>query len=263
MRRRRETILKANKIDIPASLWILILIILTLFIWGSFDKIYASETILLKSKSNAFDNALHMKPIEVNQLTTFDIENEIAIEAKVRDEIKAEELRRLEEARLQAEEEARIQAEQEAARIAAEEARYQEASVCGYASSRKNYMDYRALWSGSTQMRIINNYTTLTEDGFLVTEDGFYGVALGSSFGPLGSKYRFTTDTGSVFKVIKVDEKADAHTVNGCADASGSIIEFVFDTDLIRAHYPQVTSSGDVNVLSTFNGSVVKVEAFQ
>lgn len=139
---------------------------------------------------------------------------------------------------------------------------YENAGVCQINSnSVKNWMPYTALAQNSTQMQIINTQTTITEDGFLVTEDGFVGVALGSYYGELGSKFKVTTDTGNVFKVIKVDAKSDNDVIDGCYHANNnSILEFVIDREKMTAYHNEVIISGDFNVMPEYSGNIIKIE---
>ncbi|MDF9825849.1 hypothetical protein M2475_002240 [Breznakia sp. PF5-3] len=248
--------MKAKKIETPTSS-LLVLLLIALIMWAGFDSIYAVENIQPNNTVDtigAFDEAIKNE----EQRTTFDIQADIEAGAVQKNKEKALALKALQE---QQEREAAALAAKEAA-IAAEEARYTSVDVCGYLSSKKTYMDYRAIHPSSAQMYIINTYTNLNDDGLLTTTDGFIAVALGSTYGELGSKYRVTTDTGKVFKVIKVDEKSDAHTTNGCQDSSGAIIEFVIDINRVNAAYPQVTRDGDLNALDQFNGNIVKIEKY-
>lgn len=99
-------------------------------------------------------------------------------------------------------------------------------------TSTKTYMDYRAITMKNTaQYKIIHSdVITIDDRGFLMTEDGFIGAALGTHFGPVGSKYIFNLDSGEQLKIIKVEVKSDAHTCgHGILDGSGAAIEFVID----------------------------------
>ncbi|MBR2801200.1 MAG: hypothetical protein IKE21_01240 [Erysipelotrichaceae bacterium] len=135
--------------------------------------------------------------------------------------------------------------------------------VCSY-SSTKTYEDYNMITSPSSrQYWYIRQYMSLDKSGLLVDKDGFFGVALGSYYGVIGDRYYITLDTGVVLPVVKIDEKADEDTVNGCYHASdGSVVEFVIDVETARNYFGRQTFSlyGDFNVLSYFNGSIEKVE---
>ena len=105
--------------------------------------------------------------------------------------------------------------------------------VCS-TSGVKTYMDYKKITSKSSNQYIyIKKYMSVNDEGFLVDEEGRIGIALGSYFGAIGSKYNFTLSTGVVLKAVKVEAKSDAHTVNGCYQKwDKSVIEFVVDTDV-------------------------------
>lgn len=242
--------MKASKIETPTSSWIISFILICLILWMSYDTIYASESHPQRVNEDPVGTFNNLS-IDMNEISTIELEQEVSIGAQERNQ----ELLRQEELAKQAEAE-------RLAEIAREEARYSDAGVCTVGSYKKTYMDYRAINSNSTQMAIINSSTTVNEDGLLTTSDGFIAVALGSTYGSLGTKYRITTDTGQVFKVIKVDGKSDAHTVNGCQDSSGAMVEFVIDIPKVSASYPQVTLSGDFNSLSQFSGNIVKIESY-
>jgi Membrane protein involved in colicin uptake len=249
--------MKAKKIETPTSSWIISIILIGLILWMSYDRIYASETSYQRVSDDTigiFDGLT----LEMSEMTTFDYEQKIKLESQ---QLKEERLRKEELARQEALRLKQIEEERLAA-IAREEARYTSVGVCSFTSSRKTYMDYRAIHPDSLQMRIIQSSTTLQPDGLLTTDDGFIAVALGSTYGSLGSKYRITTDTGQVFKVIKVDAKSDAHTINGCQDASGAMIEFVIDIDMMSASYPTVSITGNFNSLYRFSGNIIKIESY-
>lgn len=128
--------------------------------------------------------------------------------------------------------------------------------VCSY-SPNKPYMDYRMITdTSSIQYQYIQTHMSVSEKGLLISEDDYIGVALGSVYGAIGTKYTVTTDTGNTFKIVKIDEKSDQHTTNGCYDQSGAIIEMVVDTDLMDSN---VKYHGDYNVVSEFEGVIIKI----
>ncbi len=106
--------------------------------------------------------------------------------------------------------------------------------VCS-TSATKTYMSYKAVTSTrSRQYRFIHSEMTVDEvTGLLYDEDGFIGVALGSNFGEIGTRYYFTLDTGIVLPVVKVDAKASVDAPNGCSHSKdASVIEFVIDSEI-------------------------------
>ena len=249
--------MKASKIEVPTSSWIISFVLICLILWMSFDKIYAGERRPQRINDDSIEIFNDLK-LDMDETSTFELEQKISVEAqRLREErLRQEELERQEQER------ARLAEAERLAAIAREEARYSEVGVCMIGSFKKTFMDYRAISPYSTQMAIINSSTVVNSDGLLTTNDGFIAVALGSTYGSLGSKYRITTDTGQVFKVIKVDEKSDAHTINGCQDSSGAMVEFVIDIPKVRASYPRVSVNGDFNYLYQFSGNIIKIERY-
>lgn len=138
---------------------------------------------------------------------------------------------------------------------------------CDVDLTAKTYMDYRKITDETSPQweYIYSDAITVDEKGFLVTEDNFVGVALGSYFGPIGEKYQITLDSGIVLNVVKVEEKADMHTCEhnvmaGCND----VIEFVIDT---QAEYMQNNVwdngyiwQGNFNNCPDFTGDIQKIE---
>lgn len=142
----------------------------------------------------------------------------------------------------------------------------EEVDVCS-TNKTKTYMDYRAITdTSSTQYKYIRDNMVLDEQtGFLVDEDGFIGVALGSYYGVIGDRYYFTLDSGVVLPLVKIEEKADGDTNGGCYHYSdGSVIEFVIDKDVASEYFGSYSNglvlSGNYNNYSLFKGEIAKVE---
>lgn len=132
----------------------------------------------------------------------------------------------------------------------------------GNESSFKSYMDYKCITdSSSPQYKLIySGSIQVCSDGLLRSEE-YIGVALGSKFGAIGDKFIVTLDNGKQFKAIKIDEKADQDTIDGCHHASdGSLIEFVIDTNLAKQSYSSAIVMGDFDYIDLFNGSIIKIE---
>lgn len=130
----------------------------------------------------------------------------------------------------------------------------------------KTYMDYRKISSKSSlQYQYIHSDAISVDDkGFLVTEDGYIGVALGSYFGPVGSKYIFELDTGVELKVVKVECKSDKHTCkNNYKAGSNDVIEFVIDTkaDYMRENVwgNGLIFQGNFNNCEDFRGNIIGI----
>ena len=135
-------------------------------------------------------------------------------------------------------------------------------------SSAKTYMCQCAITDKSSrQYQYIHNSgeITIDERGFLRDKDGFYGVALGSYFGEIGSRYIFTLDTGIEIPVVKVEEKADKHTIDGFYHKTdGSVIEFVVETQAEymkeNVHANGYIFSGNFNNNPEFKGKIQKIK---
>lgn len=123
-------------------------------------------------------------------------------------------------------------------------------------------MDYKYITdSSSPQYKLIySNSIEVCTDGLLRSGE-YIGVALGSKFGVIGDKFLITLNTGKQFKAIKIDEKDDRHTVDGCHHANdGSLIEFVIDTDLAKQTYSDAIIMGNFDYIDLFSGEVTKIE---
>ena len=134
------------------------------------------------------------------------------------------------------------------------------------ASSTKTYEDYRAITdTASIQWRLIHNDMTVDETtGFLVDKDGFIGVAMGYSFGALGTRYYVELDTGIIIPVIKIDAKAAEHAPDGCsAGHDASVIEFVIDSNIAKEYFGAangLASWGNFNNYEYLRGNIQDIE---
>jgi hypothetical protein len=142
----------------------------------------------------------------------------------------------------------------------------EEIEVCA-SSSGKTYEDYRMITDGTcNQYKLIKSKLKVDKKtGFLYDKDGFLAVALGYQFGPVGTRYYFTLDTGIVLPLIKTDEKDPKDASDGCAvDINGTVIEFVIDADAALKHFGTITNGlvldGNYNNSPDFAGSIVKIE---
>ncbi len=165
----------------------------------------------------------------------------------------------------------------EVAEFAAEEARKAEAEAerkrqelyaqfepmnigaCSTQGINKTYMDYRAVTNvASTQYHYLRNVLSVNySNGLMYDSEGYIGVALGSIFGAIGTKYAIEFENGHVMKAIKVDEKSDAHTINGCVHANdGSMVEFVVDTQTMS---PAAKQMGSYHIEPQYSGKVTRM----
>ena len=149
----------------------------------------------------------------------------------------------------------------------AEERNTRELNVL-YSSSVKTYMDYRKITNESSpQYQLIHSDKIfVNKKGYLQTEDGYIGVALGSYFGDIGSKFIVELSTGKELKLIKVERKDDKHTDrnNFIGSANYDIVEFVVDTktDYMKNNVMAngYIFNGNFNNNKEFEGHVVNIE---
>ena len=133
-------------------------------------------------------------------------------------------------------------------------------------SSTKTYEDYRMITApDSRQYWHIKNHMTVDEEtGFLYDEDGFIGVALGYSFGEIGTRYYFILDSGIILPVVKIDAKAAVDASNGCsANLNASVLEFVIDSDKAAEYFGGnngYACNGNFNNYEYLEGSISDVE---
>ena len=123
-------------------------------------------------------------------------------------------------------------------------------------------MDYRAVTDvTSKQYQLIYGDTIVIGNDGLLYDGEYIGVALGSRYGDVGDKFIITLDTGQEFKAIKLDEKADEHTYNGCHHRmDGSVVEFVVCTNRMRNNYPFVLRTGSFDSTEDFRGNIIKIQ---
>ena len=131
-------------------------------------------------------------------------------------------------------------------------------------SSAKTYEDYKMITSKtSPQWDMIYNQDlfNINDEGFLVTDDGFYAVALGSYFGWCGSKYIMVTDEGNRIPVILLDLKKDIHTDenNFVGSNNNDIIEFVVDSSVMPKWQNGFVYGGNFNNIEKFKGNIVEI----
>lgn len=143
----------------------------------------------------------------------------------------------------------------------------EEVEVCALGET-KSYMDYRATTDPtSPQFAYMRDYMHVDDKtGFLLDDEGFIGVALGSFYGQIGDRYYFTLDSGIVLPVVKIEEKADRDTdSSGCYHLSdGSVMEFVIDSDIANDYFGHYNNGyvlqGNYANHKMFRGNFVKVE---
>lgn len=129
-------------------------------------------------------------------------------------------------------------------------------------SSVKSYMDYKTITSTtSDQYKFIQEHMEV-RNGFLFDKEGYIGVALGSWFGDIGSRWVFELSSGELLYTVKVEHKDDKHTINGCEHINDrSVIEFVIDTEtnMFEIGSNGLILNGNFNNHELFNGTIEKV----
>ena len=160
--------------------------------------------------------------------------------------------------------------EHNAVKAAGLKARYTSLGVPNINSSCKRWMDYRCVTNkNSPQYKFIKQYGWSDSEGFmrcsgeadLGINDDYYLIALGSYYGKtIGTKYKITTNTGSVFYGVLADLKADRHTNSThqyTSKKNPDIVEFLVDTKKLNK---EVKRMGSANVYMPLNGSIAKIE---
>lgn len=138
-----------------------------------------------------------------------------------------------------------------------------EVSLCGAEHTDfKSFMDYRKITNeASAQYQLIYSDSIIIGDDGLLYSGEHIGIAMGSRYGEIGDKFIITLDTGKQFKAIKLDEKDDSHTYNGCHHRTdGSVVEFVIDKDKAANSYSRAILMGDFNEVDAFNGTVIRIQ---
>lgn len=133
--------------------------------------------------------------------------------------------------------------------------------------SAKPYMDYRKITNeASRQYQLIHSdEISVDTDGYLIDTEGNVGVAMGSYFGEIGTRYIIHLDTGISFGVVKVEAKADIHTCeNNFMSAANDVIEFVIDTKAEQMQ-DNVWSNGYIyqgnfNNCPRWQGNIIRIE---
>ncbi len=113
----------------------------------------------------------------------------------------------------------------------------------------------------SDQYKYIKANMKVDNKGFLRDKDNRIGVAMGTYFGKVGSKFDITLENGNILKVVKVEVKDDKHTNNGCEQKwDKSVIEFVIDTKVAKEYYGVASNGfinqGNYNNVDEFNGNI-------
>lgn len=129
-------------------------------------------------------------------------------------------------------------------------------------SSVKSYMDRKAITSETSLQHKFIEENMEARNGLWFDREGYIGVALGSWFGEIGSRWVFELSSGELIYAVKIDEKDDKHTINGCEHKlDGSVIEFVIDAESSPYWIGEngLILNGNFNNLEYFEGTIESV----
>lgn len=102
-----------------------------------------------------------------------------------------------------------------------------------------------------------------SRDGYVVDDEGYIGVALGSYFGDIGNRYLMELSSGNIIKVVKVEEKSDLHTDDKHFQHqnNGGVVEFVIDSKKMEHNIADngYVYSGNFNNNLDFKGNVTNI----
>lgn len=131
-------------------------------------------------------------------------------------------------------------------------------------SATKSYMDGAMVTNVYTdQYELLHHQMHVNDNGHYVTDDGYLGVALGSYFGPVGTKYVVTFANGRSYRIIKADAKADEDVYNGCYHRlDGSVIEFIIEPETAAKAYGVINgyvAGGNFNNVPEFSGEILEM----
>lgn len=140
----------------------------------------------------------------------------------------------------------------------------EEIPLCYEGSTVKSYMDGSAVTNTESAQYQLLSQMHINERGHYETDDGYIAIALGSYYGPVGTKYIIELDSGITFKAIKADQKSDEHVYNGCQhQIDGSMLEFILDSDTAGNYYGiknDYVCGGNLNNSPDFNGAITSIK---
>ena len=123
----------------------------------------------------------------------------------------------------------------------------------------KTYMDYRAITDTSSNQWKLLQTMTIGYDGMIRDADGYIAAALGSAFGPIGSRYVFTLEDGKELPIIKADQKQDRHTCDNNIFGLNNwdIIEFIVDSSKMPIYPNGYVYGGNFDNCPEYAGDVL------
>lgn len=127
-------------------------------------------------------------------------------------------------------------------------------------SSVKRFMDYRCITDDSSVQYALLQKGRMDSNGLIYITDHIC-AALGSKYGPIGTKYIFVLKDGNrtrYVKIIKADQKKDRDTIGGAGwtDKDGNILEMIVDRSRISQ---ECNSAGDMDKCQMTSGRITKI----
>lgn len=123
-------------------------------------------------------------------------------------------------------------------------------------TGQKTFMDYRAITSPTSRQYALQQ-NAQTNDLGLRTLNGAYMVAMGTYYGDVGDLFEITLETGSCFRVIMGDVKADIDTDETNRHRNGNLLEFIVDGDRLSS---EVWKTGDISYADPyFSGKIQSI----
>lgn len=131
---------------------------------------------------------------------------------------------------------------------------------CG-TSSVKSYMDRSKITDKTSKQHRFIEENMEAKNGLWFDREGYLGVALGSWFDEIGSRWIFELSSGELMYTVKIDEKDDKHTINGCEQKDDkSIIEIVVDEETNPYWIGENGYILNGNFNNVFEGTIVSVK---
>lgn len=125
--------------------------------------------------------------------------------------------------------------------------------VCSI-STFKSYMDYLKITNrSSTQWKLQQVATTEPNYGMRMIDGKYIMVAMSAQYGPVGTKYLISFDSGKSINAIIGDIKQDY-----CMSDDGSLLEIIVDVNKVPR---SIIKSGNFD--SVFTGSIVSIMAIE
>lgn len=130
-------------------------------------------------------------------------------------------------------------------------------------SQNKPYEPYYAITNTTSKAYKFQCKSSVKVDprGFLMENNTWYCVALGSYFGHVGDKFLFTLSSGKVIPVVIADMKANKDTDSqNYLSYGGHIVEFLINPNSWYMVANGVKKRGNLNILPELKGKVTRIQ---